>query len=321
MIAPIVFIHNISGEAEAAWLQAFLLLLPNETIILPAQVAEQQRAEVEIAITANPDPEVIAQFPNLILLQSLWAGVETLVEAIRYLQAQGRVMDIKLIRLVDPQLARNMSEAVLAWTLYLHRLMPEYARQQRLKIWQALQCPTAEQLRVSVLGAGELGMAAITALVKQGYTVNSWSRTEKKITDVKPFCGLNQLPDILKQSDIVICLLPLTEHTQGILNRNTFENLPKGAKLINFSRGGVVNHRDLISCLDQGHMAHAVLDVFEQEPLLDSSPLWEHSKVTVLPHISAMTTIATASKIAAENIIEYRSSGVIPREVDMSVGY
>jgi glyoxylate/hydroxypyruvate reductase A len=222
-MTPVVFIHRISREEECAWLQAFAILLPNENILLAEQLSDQQKSAVKVAIVANPDPETIAELPNLVWIQSLWAGVEALVENIIRLQQRGMHQNLKLVRLVDPQLARSMSEAVLAWTLYLHRLMPEYARQQQQRKWQPLQCPRAENTRVSVLGAGELGRAAIKTLLRQGYNVSSWRRSEKYIEGVTGFHGPKQLPEILKQSDIVVCLLPLTAQTHGILAQPAFE--------------------------------------------------------------------------------------------------
>ena len=323
-MAPIVFIHRLNQTEQQQWLERLRELLVNETIVLAEQLDASQIERVEIAIVANPDPLTLRRYPKLRWVQSLWAGVEKLVDGFRLLnneRQQAAQQRIQLVRLIDPQLAQTMAEAVLAWTLYLHRQMPQYMQQQRLKQWKPLHCPAARDIRVSVLGAGELGVCAMRSLINHGYQVNCWSRSAKNITGVHNFNGAEQLTPMLNQTDILVCLLPLTQQTRGLLNSAVFDHLPKGAKLINFGRGPVVNHADLMEHLSSGHLEHAVLDVFEHEPLEEDSPLWEHAKISVLPHISAATNIHTASAIAANNIVVYRDQGVIPQAVDLQLGY
>jgi len=326
-MASIVFIHNLSKEDQDAWLSLFKTLLPNETIVLPESLTDEQAQHIDLAIVANPDVKVLTRFTNLVWVQSLWAGVEAIVESFRAFNdtpngnKNKKIQGVKLVRLIDPQLAHTMAEAVLAWTLYLHRNIPEYAAQQRQKIWQQISCPTAHNVRVSVLGAGELGICAMQTLVQQSYQVNSWSRTAKNINKVTHFFGEEGLINLLENTDILVCLLPLTKQTRGLLNARLFRCLPKGAKFINFARGGIANYSDLVTVLDEGHLSHAVLDVFEQEPLKTSSSLWEHPKVSVLPHISAMTNRETASQVIANNIVRFRQDGSIPQSVDLERGY
>jgi len=228
---------------------------------------------------------------------------------------------IKLVRLVDPQLAISMAESVLAWTLYLQRNMAEYAQQQQKRNWSQLPCIASADLRVSILGAGELGLAAINALKKLNYQVNCWSRAAKNIEGVTSYHGLNDLTCMLKKSDIVINLLPLTQFTQHLLNEERMREMPKGARLINFSRGGIVDTKGLLKLLEIGHISHAVLDVFEQEPLTPTDSLWHTPNITILPHISAPTNRESAVAIAAKNIETYRSQDIIPKAVDMKIGY
>lgn len=318
---PIVFLHSIDEQEEQLWLQNLKRELATEDIYLAHQLNEQQASLVEVAIVANPDPKQLKDYPNLVWVQSLWAGVESIVESFKLVNRQRAANDLKLVRLIDPQLANTMAEAVLAWVLYLHRQMPEYAKQQREKKWQQLQCPSADKVRVSVLGTGELGQAAMQSLLRQGYQINSWSRSSKEIHGVKGFVGLQKFPEMLAQTDILVCLLPLTNETRGLLCKETFNALPKGAKVINFARGAVINHADLVDALDSQQLAHAVLDVFETEPLPVTDILWEHPHITLLPHISAMTNVETASKVVAKNIMHYRKVGDLPVSVDLVRGY
>ncbi|WP_191600572.1 2-hydroxyacid dehydrogenase [Marinomonas algicola] len=319
-MSPIVFIHSMDTVNQEQWLAQFNLLLPNETIVLEHQLTDEEASRVELAIAANPSVEVLARFPNLIWVQSLWAGVEAMVRSFRSIN-MAKARPTQLVRLIDPTLANTMSEAVLTWSLYLYRNIPEYLAQQKQNMWRPIPYPVIETVQVSVLGTGELGIASMNALVNQGFSVNSWSRNHKDIANVSHYSGKEGLVSLLKKTDILICLLPLTDHTQKLLNKETLGLLPKGAKLINFARGGIINHDDLTSLLDAGHLSHAVLDVFEEEPLSKDSPLWQHPKLSILPHISATTNVDSASKVVANNINNYRKNGTIPSSVDLERGY
>jgi len=322
-MANIVFLHSLSHAEEALWLARFKLLLPNETVLPIEQINEEQAREIEIAIVANPNPELLARFENLIWIQSLWAGVEGLVASFNALQGERaqQMKRVKLVRLIDPQLAQTMGQAALTWSLYLYRNIPEYAQQQRDKVWQPLPYEPIENTRVSVLGAGELGVVACKVLTEQGFSVNCWSRSEKDIAGVRHFSGEQALVSMLEQTDILLCLLPLTDQTKGLLNKQMLSNLPAGGKLINFARGPIVNHPELIELLDVGHLSFAVLDVFEREPLPVDDTLWQHPKVAILPHISATTSLQSAAQVVANNIEQYRVTGDLPVSVDFTQGY
>ena len=317
---PIVFIHKMNAENQQQWLDAFTHLLPKECFVLQEQLSDEDALNIELAIVANPDVKILQRFPNLVWVQSLWAGVESLVEIFKQFNQQKQIQT-KLVRLIDPQLADTMAEAVLTWTLYLHRNIPEYSAQQRNQIWKELPCKAAQHMRISILGAGELGQASMQRLLQNNYQVNSWSRTHKEFKDVTHYSGDDGLVSLLQNTDILICLLPLTKQTHKLLNKQSLIHLPVGAKLINFARGGIINHEELIVLLDSQHISHAVLDVFEQEPLQANSPLWTHPNISVLPHISASTNLQSASQVVADNISTYRKDGTIPESVDLKKGY
>lgn len=319
-MAIIAFLHALSDKEQQQWLIRFDELLPEETILPFAEITEQQAMQVDIAIVANPDPKQLTRFPNLVWIHSLWAGVEALVESFRQVDNIPS-QQIPLVRLTDPQLAQSMSQAALTWVLYLYRNIPEYATQQRAKLWRPIAYKNIAALRVSVLGAGELGLAACEILSAQGFKVNCWSRSEKNIPSVTHFSALEQLPVMLNETDILLCLLPLTTDTKGLLNRQMLLSLPRGAKLINFARGPIIDHHDLVGLLDSGHLSHAVLDVFEREPLPVDSMLWQHPNISILPHISATTNLHSAANVVAGNIKKYRATDQIPPAVDFTRGY
>ena len=309
-----MFISDQDLDTQSQWITLLNNKLKNETVFLPHQINQQQLKDVEIAIVENPDPMVLNKFPNLIWIQSLWVGIEQLIDKI----ALDR---IKLVKLVDPQLTKTMAEAVLAWTLYLQRNMPEYAQQQKSKQWRPLPALISEKLRIGVLGAGTLGVAALNILNNLDYQLSCWSRTPKQLNTVKNYTGIDGLQSMLKNTDILINLLPLTKQTYHLLGKELLSLLPVGAKLINFSRGAVIDTKALLQLLKSQHLSHAVLDVFEKEPLPTKDPIWSNPNITVLPHITAPTNLNTAVEIVANNIQMYSETKAIPVAVDPELGY
>ena len=174
---------------------------------------------------------------------------------------------------------------------------------------------------VSFIGLGQLGSASANKLLENGFKVCGWSRSKKSIKNIKSFTGYLGLKKMLGQTDILVCLIPLTQNTKYILNNKTLSYLKKGACVINFARGAIINTKDLLKHLDSGRIHHAVLDVFEKEPLPKKSILWKHKKVTILPHISANTDLETASDIVAKNIKIYQLKKKIPKSIDLVRGY
>lgn len=311
---PIAFIAPSDYAPTSAWVRALSNAMPGQRIVLLSEMDAESRASCTVAIVANPDPADLKLLPQLRWVHSVWAGVEKLV-------ADLSDSSLPIVRLVDPQLAQTMAEAVLGFTLYLHRDMPAYARQQAKRQWHPLEYVRAEDRTVSVLGLGALGSAAAKRLSDNGFRVCGWSQSRSQIPNVETFEGLSGFNAMLARTDILVCLLPLTPQTRGLINANTLTSLREGASLINFSRGSIVNDADLKSALDSGRLRHAVLDVFEEEPLPSTQWHWGHPSVTVLPHCSAPTGRDTASAIVAKNIARYMANGAIPESVNRSRGY
>ena len=297
-----------------AWVEALQAAMPEEKILAFNELSEAAKASCKVAIVANPDTVQLQQLPQLEWVHSVWAGVERLATDLAN-------TELKVVRLVDPQLARTMAEAVLTWVLYLHREIPGYARQQKEKIWHERPYIKAQQRTVSILGLGALGEAAALSLLQAGFKVCAWSASVKSVSGVECFSGESTLSIMLAKTDILVCLLPLTPQTQGLIDAQFLAQLPQGASLINFARGAIVNDEDLLNALDQAQLSHAVLDVFTLEPLPESAWQWRHPQVTVLPHCSAPTDRSTASLIVAGNIERYRRTGELPQTVDMHRGY
>ncbi|MCV2403873.1 glyoxylate/hydroxypyruvate reductase A [Marinomonas sp. C2222] len=310
----IPFISRLSLAEQNEWVRLLSTMMPEEEIIAFSSFTEAQKQTVDVAIVANPDPQDLLALPNLTWVHSVWAGVEKMVMELPS-------PSFHIARLVDPNLAFTMSEAVLAWTLYLHRDMPQYRFQQKQKQWCQQPMVLAKERRIGVLGLGELGLVSAKRLSDNGFSVQGWSRGPKSIKGLTSHYGDDGLITLLSQSDILICLLPLTRETTHILNAEKFSYLPEGASIINFARGPLIDDKALIEKLETRHLSHAVLDVFDKEPLVDNHPYWENEYVTVLPHISAPTHPESASRIVVSNIRRYRKQGVLPTLVDLQRGY
>jgi glyoxylate/hydroxypyruvate reductase A len=310
--SPIALIGRFApGEAQS-WLDALREAMPEEHLLPAESIADPSR--VSLAIVANPDPAAVRRFTGLEWVQSLWAGVEKLV-------AEPAFEHLPIVRMIDPELGRTMAEAVLAWTLYLHRDMPAYLAQQRDCHWRQLRYVAPSARRVGILGMGVLGQAAARSLLGAGFTVQGWSRRPKQLDGIATFSGDAGLVEMSRQTDILVCLLPLTQQTRHLVDSRLLDRLPPRACVINFGRGPVLHTRSLVDALDSGHLAHAVLDVFDEEPLPAGSALWRHPAVTVLPHISADTDARSASRIVAANVRHWRQTGQVPPAVDRLRGY
>ncbi len=310
----IAYVSRAHKEERESWIQTLAEAMPEESIVDFSDLNPAQRSQCEIAIVANPDPVELEQLTALEWVHSTWAGVERMLQ---------ELVDpaFKIVRLIDPQLAETMAEAALAWTFYLHRDMPRYAQQQSKRLWQPLPFINSSERRVGVLGLGELGRAAAFRLRDNGFAVSGWSRRLYDFRGVACLSGKEGLHQLLNNSDILLCLLPLTADTRGLLNEETLGLLPVGASIINFARGPVIDETALLNALNCGALGHAVLDVFNIEPLPSDHAFWVHPSVTVLPHISAPTHPLTASRIVAQHISDYRAGKGLPRIVDPKLGY
>ncbi|BEV12019.1 glyoxylate/hydroxypyruvate reductase A [Asticcacaulis sp. DW145] len=307
-LSPVVFTGRVSDAEAREWIAALSAALPDMPVV-PLSAADPQA--VEVAVVANPDPAVLRSLPQVKWVHSVWAGVERLVAELP--------ADLPIVRLVDPELSRVMGEAVLAWTLYLQRDMPAYARQQAARRWHQRPYRAPSAVTVGVLGLGHMGLTAAARLREAGFGVLGWSRTPRK-ADIPVFTGEDGLKALMSQADILVSLLPATPQTRGLLNAERLGWLPEGAGLINFGRGTVLDIEALLTALDQ-NLSHAVLDVFVSEPLEATSPLWAHPQVTVLPHISAPTNVHTAAQAVADNLRRWRATGDLPLTVDRTRGY
>lgn len=290
-----------SGEREQ-WLQALSAAMP-EAHWLDLDAARERPAEVQAAVVANPAPGSLQGLPGLRLIQSLWAGVD------RLLQDRSLPAGVPVARMVDPAMNAAMAETALWAVLSLHRGFFAYQRRQREGVWRAHAQRRADEVRVLVLGQGQMGRTAADRLVQQGYDVTGWRRDGRA------------LPPLLAGAEIIVNLLPLTPDTRGLLNAAFFAALPPQASVVNLARGAHVVDEDLLAALDRGHLRHAVLDVFHTEPLPAAHPFWQHPRVTMLPHAAAATDARSAAAVAVANLRAVRDGQPVQHLVDAARGY
>jgi glyoxylate/hydroxypyruvate reductase A len=214
-----------------------------------------------------------------------------------------------------------MTEYVIMHVLRFHRDMPGYQAAQANREWRRTTILRPEQRRVGFLGFGMMAQAPALVLKSLGFKVSAWVRNPRHESDVPIYHGPGQLEPFLQQTDIAVCLLPLTRETEGIFCARTFAMMPRGAMLVNVGRGKHVVDEDLIAALDSGQLAYAALDALWPEPLPPTSPLWLHPKVTVMPHVARRPTVAQLVTEIAANIRSVEAGGGLLQEVDITEGY
>jgi glyoxylate/hydroxypyruvate reductase A len=271
-------------------------------------------AEIEyLAAWLAPD-DLEQLLPNLKVLFAVSAGVDQLDLA--RLPA-----DVPVVRLLDPGITRGMCEYASWAVLSLHRDMLRYRQQQVARNWQAHLLQPAANRRVGVMGLGAQAQQILATLAPLGFALSGWARSPHQLQGVDCFAGEAQLPAFLSQCDILLCVLPLTEQTQGILNHRLFAQLPKGAALVNMGRGGHLVEEDLLQALASGQLSGAVLDVLQEEPAPADHPFWDHPQILLTPHIAAMTQPDSAFAVLLENIRRHQRGEQMVGEVDRDKGY
>jgi glyoxylate/hydroxypyruvate reductase A len=301
---------NILFASEMEKLQSWLPLLNRA---LPHdRITTSLDEKIDIALVATPPKGVLKTLGGAKLIQSLWMGVEGLLADPDYPKG------VPLARLVDPGMVAAMSETVLANVLDWHRRHNQYREQQRARLWLRREQYMAADRTIGLLGLGELGTDAARKLLALGFNVAGFSRRPKRIDGVQCFADLSA---ILPRCDAVVCLLPLTAQTRGILNRDNLQKVKKGGCVINVARGAHVVKQDLIDALDSGQLSQAYLDVFEREPLPQDDSWWAHPKVSITPHTAALTEPRTAVPKIVENVERVRRGEAPLNRVDFEAGY
>lgn len=294
------------------WREAVQSVVPDLLFKAPDEIGPDE--DVRYALVWKPPIGFFDAYPKLRLVTILGAGADALA-------GRTDLPSIPVARLSDPEMGRMMSHYVLFAVLRYARDIPAFEAAQRRERWEYTHPREAREIRVGVLGLGELGAVAAMELARQGFAVSGWSRTPKTLPDVTTTAGRDALPGFLAGCEILVVMLPLTPDTRGLIGADELGLMPPGAKLINVSRGAIVDEAALVRALRTGELAGATLDVFEHEPLEPGHPLWQLPNVLVTPHLASVAIPASAGRQVAENIRRIRAGDPPHHVVDLRRGY
>jgi glyoxylate/hydroxypyruvate reductase len=311
MALLIVDLDRYIGNAKA-WRDTFGQQLPELEIRIWPEAGNLPN--IEYLAFMHPDFDSLPAFPNLKAMFSRSAGVESFV-------SHPKLPSVPLCKVEPPDGDPMMTEYVIMHVLRLRRDMPQYQAAQANREWRRTTIVRPEQRRIGFLGFGMMAKAPALVLRSLGFKVQAWVRNPRHGSDVPIYYGPGQLEPFLQQTDIAVCLLPLTTETEGIFCARTFAMMPRGSMLVNVGRGKHVVDEDLIRALDSGQLSHAALDVAWPEPLPPTSPLWLHPKVTVMPHVARRPTVVQLVTEIAANIRGIEAGGQPLQEVDITMGY
>ena len=300
------------GDDPKPWRIAFAMAFPKMPFHVWPDVTDTE--SVRYALAWNPPSGLLKKCPNLQAVLSLGAGVDGFL-------SDQTIPDVPIVRLLDAGLAPQMAEYAVYAVLHFHRGMPGYQAQQARSEWRPRAPVPARQWVVGVMGTGIIGGLIANNLVTLGYTVRGWSRTEKRIAGVESFAGDDQLGAFLSGSRVVINALPLTDKTTGILGARIFMSMPRGSYVVNIGRGAHLIEDDLLTALESGHIAGAMLDVFNEEPLPVAHPFWSHPRVIVTPHIAGVTIASEAEAQVIANVRRIEQGEQPVGVVDPGKGY
>ncbi|WP_047245360.1 2-hydroxyacid dehydrogenase [Maribacter thermophilus] len=290
------------------WKQALLNRSPNLKVY--SYLEEHPKEEITMALIWKHPIGSLAQYPNLKCIASAGAGVDYIFDD------PDAPQHVPITRVIDPFLASDMSEHVLALILAEIKNFNTYRVQQASQEWKPKNYKRIKDITVGIMGLGELGSLTALDLKKVGFSVQGWSKTKKDLKDVSTFSGKEGLKPFLSSSQILVCLLPLTPETEGILNKELFLQLPKGAYIINVARGGHLVDHDLIAALDNNLLSGASLDVYHQEPLPVSHPFWNHPKIFMTPHYASVSDTNSVVPQIIENYERLQIGTVLLNQVD-----
>ena len=308
----------VTDSNPAAWEEQFRALAPTRDIRLwPDRVGNP--VDIAYACVWEPPKGLLAKFANLKAILSVGAGVD-------HIMSDPQLPNVPIVRMVDSDLTMRMTEYVVLHVLFAHRKLALYGIQQRQRLWRNHDQPAASDVAVGIMGLGVLGRDAAVVLSRIGFKVAGWNRTPKRMSGIETFHGQGGLEAFLARTEILVCLLPHTAQTEGVLNRALFRRLKrdgalKGAVVINAGRGKLQIENDIIAALDEGILTAASLDVFATEPLPSDSRLWTHPKVTITPHNAAFSEPRSIVLNMVKQIERFERGYPLENVIDRAAGY
>jgi len=275
------------------WEKALEEKLLNTSIEVYPNVKNKE--SVDFVICWKPKKNVFNEFPNIKIIQSVGASIDHITNS--------QIIESNHIitRIIDEKLSNDMWEFLITIVLSELKSIRTYVTQKAQKTWKQHDYNTINNTTISILGLGSIGSLVAEKFAQMGFNVKGWSTSKKQISNVESYIGIHEFDAFLYNSDFLINLLPLTSKTKGILNKRTFQKLPKGSFLINVGRGEHLVETDLINALDAFMLSGALLDVFRCEPLPKEHPFWNHPKIQITPHVASLTNVKTVIDQIIEN--------------------
>ena len=298
MSKPVFLLKPGAGDPEL-WREEIEARLPDYAFRLWPESGDADwgdPAAVRFVMLFKGEPGALRRFPNLRGIMSAGAGVDGIMSD------PDLPPGVPIMRLVDDWMSVQLGQWVVHAVLHFARRMPEYQAQQAAGVWHMLEDGPQPERTVGILGCGEIGSVAGRFLAPMGFRVTGWTRSPRDLGAITNFHGADGLEPFLRGAEYLVCLLPLTDETRGVLNARTLALLPRGAVVVNAARGGHIITADLIAALDSGHLAGAYLDVTDPEPLPPDHPLWRHPRVRITPHVAGLTNPRSAAEQVVENV-------------------
>lgn len=302
------------GQSRAVWWKDHMVdLLPEHEIFLSEEVIDED--SIDLAIVWLPEEGWLRTFPNLKCIFSIGSGIDHILKD-KYLPTH-----IPIVRLTGDDLSTRMREYVVLHVLRLHRKLPEVEASQKAEEWNQVIEPPANYRTVGIMGLGNLGADCAKTLSKIGFNVLGWAKSEKSIEGIESYTGTTGLDAFLSKAEIVVCMLPLTPETTGIMNNSFFNKMKDGSCIINVARGPHLNESDLLNAIENKKIRAATLDVFEVEPLTKGHPFWKHKDILVTPHIASLIDPVAGGKAIAENVRKFISGDPIKELIPPGKNY
>lgn len=308
-----ILVYRGDGRIEQ-WLDELRLALPQAEIV-GWKDGEPRPAACDYAVIWAPSPALLEQLAQVKAVFLMGAGVDSV------LKHGDALPQAPIVRVGDAGMADQMAEYVSYAVLRYFRQIPQYEAFERERTWRPLPHPDRESFTVGVMGTGKLGMRVVEALRHFGFPVRIWSRTAKDVPGVECFAGMEQLEPFLRGTRALACLLPLTPETTGLFDSRRLQQLPQGAFVINVSRGAIFVEQDLLSLVQREHIAGAMLDVFEEEPMGADHPFWSEPRISVTPHISGRTIVRETTRQIVRKIDALEQGQPVDDVVDRNRGY
>ena len=306
----LALIFNQKSTEE--WQRNLQELLPDTKVEVYPNISNLE--DVEFIATWKPHKNYVAEFPNLKVVQSVGAGIDHLLHT--------KIPDsIKVTRIVDPALKQEMFEHVLACVMTSMKNLLTYYKDQVRKEWKPTIYQNIKETTITILGLGEIGKLVAEQFVALGFQVKGWSNSPKNINGVESFSGKEGLNAAISKTNFIVNILPLTDDTEGILNKDFFKECSDHTVLVNVGRGAHLVEKDLLIAIEEKQIKEAYLDVFVEEPLPENHPFWTNENVYVTPHIASVTNATTALKQVADNYNRMKNNEALLNEVSLERGY